>query len=189
LPEGSVIEIASGSGQHVEHFAKALPKLTWQPTEYHGSPNPLSPPQDVVAILGSIKAYAEDLDNIGEPVFLDASKLIDFRISTEAPVVAILAVNVVHISPVIVLQGILQGSSEILQKGGKLFMYGPFMKDGVITPDSNVKFDAKLKTLNPEFGLRDLTEIKTVGLASGLEIVDQVFHEESNNYTIVLSKL
>ena len=42
-PRGLVLEIGSGTGQHVAHFAKALPALTFQPREYEAvdrSPGP-----------------------------------------------------------------------------------------------------------------------------------------------------
>lgn len=109
--DGLVIEIGSGSGQHVLNYAINCPSFIFQPTEYPGHPNPKAEAQNLNKILNSISLYTKNIPNIKEPCFTDASKL-----SKELPIlcedneaVMIIAVNVVHVSPICVMEGILNG--------------------------------------------------------------------------------
>ena len=122
LSEGTVLEVGSGSGQHVVEMATALPALTFQPTEYPGHPNPRADPQDIDRILGSIRASvaAASLANVKDAAFLDASALASAATDAVAPPGSLAAIgcfNVVHISPIEVLNGLLAGASAKLRPG------------------------------------------------------------------------
>lgn len=87
------------------------------------------------------------------------------------------------------LDGVLSGASIKLRPGGCLFLYGPMMVDGVISPQSNVNFDAKLKEKNPEFGLRDITYIESgCNKLENLKLAERKFVESSNNYLLCIQK-
>jgi hypothetical protein len=190
-----VIEIGSGSGQHVANYAKQCPTFIFQPTEYPGHPSPKAGPQDLDKILTSIQAYTQGLDNVKAPCFADASKLCDpehtANICNCGEVAMIVAVNVVHVSPICVMEGILKGAVQLLKPKGKVLFYGPWSIEGVISGEGNIKFQQSLKVLNPEFGIRDVTELEQYLLSDlngELSVVDKVYFEQSNNYAIVLQK-
>ena len=171
---GLVLEIASGSGEHVVHFANALPALTFQPSD----------PDETA--LRSIAAWTRDSGaaNIRPPVLLDAS-------ADTWPVEsanAILCINMIHISPWRATQGLLRGASRILQSGAPLYFYGPYRQTGIVTAPSNEAFDASLKTRNAEWGLRQLDDVAELARECGFS---QAFVTQmpANNLSVVFRRI
>jgi hypothetical protein len=142
--DGTVLEIASGTGEHAIFFAERFPNLDWQPTDQH--PDALS----------SIAGWREEvgLPNLRPPLPLDAS-------SAHWPLDhadAVLSINMVHISPWASALGLIGGAARLLGAGSPLILYGPWLKDGVATAESNLAFDADLKRRDPAWGLRRVEE-------------------------------
>lgn len=156
---GRVLEVASGSGEHAVHFATAFPQLDWQPS----GPDP--------AGLGSIAAYRAEagLANIAPPVALDAT-------ATEWPVDradAILCINMVHISPWEATLGLFAGAARLLAPGAPLILYGPYTEPDVPTAESNLAFDASLRSRNPAWGLRDADAVKATAADVGFAFAER----------------
>lgn len=187
-PGALVLEVGSGSGQHVAHFAHLLPHLAFQPTEFPGHPNPLAEPQDEGRILRSIDAYTRGLGNVRPAAPLDASALAASSLCEDGEAVCIVAINVAHISPPAVLGGLVAGAARKLRPGGCLVLYGPWAVDGAVAGEGNVRFDAMLRRKDPRFGLRDTAVLKALGVIFGLELSETVFFEASNNHALVLVK-
>ena len=156
---GKILEIASGSGEHIVHFAPAFPRLDWQPSD----PDP--------AGLASIAAYRAEagLGNIAPPLALDAA-------TSEWPVGradAILCINMVHISPWEATLGLFAGAARLQGPGAPLVLYGPYIEPGVAAADSNLAFDASLRGRNPAWGLRDIDDVKAVAADAGFAFAER----------------
>ena len=169
---GLVLEVASGSGEHAVHFAVSFPDLDWQPTD----PDP--------AALASIAAWrAEaDLPNLRPPIQLDAAG--DWPI---AQADAILCINMVHISPWQATLGLFKGAGASLSPGGLLYLYGPYIRDGVDTAPSNLAFDASLKARDPHWGLRRLEDVVAAADAQRLRL-DRVTDMPAHNLSLLFRK-
>jgi SAM-dependent methyltransferase len=171
--KGTVLEIASGTGEHAIHFARALPDLVWRPSD----PDPTA--------LASIRAWAETakLGNLRPPLLLNAA-------APEWPITAadaILCINMVHISPWDATVGLMAGAARLLAPGAPLFLYGPYRRAGVPTAPSNEAFDAGLKARDPRWGLRDLEAIVALAAGQGL-VLDSVVDMPANNLSAVLRR-
>ena len=172
-PSGSVLEIASGTGEHIVHFAQGLPDLVWRPSD----PDP--------GALGSIRGWAESakLGNLRPPLLLDAASA-DWPIDTAD---AILCINMVHISPWEATVGLLTNSAKLLPEGAPLILYGPYFQKGVETAPSNLAFDEDLRRRDSRWGLRQLEDI--VALAEGLGLHREAVHGmPANNLVVVLRR-
>ncbi len=170
---GIVLEIASGSGEHVVHFAQALPNLTFQPTD----------PEH--AALKSIAGWIdhEGLKNVRAPLMLDAS-------SDKWPVTsaaAILCINMIHIAPWRAAEGLIRGAARILEQGSPLYFYGPYRRNDVLTAPSNEAFDANLKSRNKDWGLRNLEDVATLAKTYGFS-APEVTEMPANNLSVVFRK-
>lgn len=157
LPEwGTVLEVASGSGEHAVFFAEAMPQLAWQPSD---------PDREALA---SILAYRIEYAgvNLRLPVQLDASAPDTWEVRRAD---AIVCINMVHISPWAATQGLFQGASQLLESRAPVILYGPYMESGIETAPSNLDFDASLKARNPEWGLRDLSVVDELAAEHGFE--------------------
>ena len=170
---GLVLEVASGSGEHALHFAREFPKLLWQPSD----PEP--------AALRSIEAWRGEagLFNLLPPVSLDARAL-------EWPVAeadAVLAINMVHISPWSATLGLLRGAARLLSAGAPLYLYGAYRQAGVETAPSNEAFDESLRARDPEWGVRDLEAVAAEAEARGFAL-DRVIAMPANNLSVILRK-
>jgi SAM-dependent methyltransferase len=174
VPErGLVLEIASGTGQHIVHFAKALPALEWQPSD---------PDRDQHA---SIMAWieAEGLKNVRPPIALDVG-------AHPWPVEhadAVLCINMIHISPWQATLDLMQGASFALVKGGVLFLYGPYRRGGAHTAPSNAAFDDDLRARNPDWGVRDLEAVEEIAQSYGFTL-DEVVTMPANNFSVVFRR-
>lgn len=179
--EGHVLEIASGSGCHVEHFAPNFPKLQWQPSEYV---------QDA-SVLKDINAVVSSIPNIRPAVALDASATWEDWPSEvrelEGKFTAVYLSNVTHISPWKVTCGILAGAGHALENGGLLIVYGPFKVDGQFTTQSNADFDATLRSRNAEWGYRDIDEIVAEASKCGL-LFQSKKAMPANNFLLTFTK-
>jgi hypothetical protein len=174
LPQrGLVLEIASGTGEHVVHFARGFPALEWQPSD----PDPLA--------LRSIAAWREEagLANLRPPVQLDAAA--DVWPAHEAD--ALLCINMVHISPWSATKGLMRGAGTLLAAGAPLILYGAYRRAGVATAPTNEAFDLSLKARNPEWGLRDLEAVVAEAEANGLRL-EAVHEMPANNLMVILRK-
>jgi hypothetical protein len=172
-PGGTVIEIASGTGQHAVHFARLFPGLLWQPTDRDGE------------ALASIAAWREEvgLANLLEPLRLDAA-------APDWPVAAadaILCINMVHISPWEATLGLMRGAGCLLSPGAPLVLYGAYIRDGVPTAPSNLAFDQSLRARNPQWGLRTLEAVRAEAEKNGFAF-ERLFEMPANNLTVVFRK-
>lgn len=170
---GTVLEVASGTGEHAACFAALFPTFLWQPSD----PDPEA--------LASIRAWREEsgLANLLEPVLLDAA-------AEDWPLVAadaILCVNMVHISPWAATVGLLRGAGRLLEAGAPLILYGPYRRAGVPTAPSNEAFDASLRSRDPQWGLRELEAVAAEAALRGLRL-DRVVEMPANNLTIVFRR-
>lgn len=160
LPEfGTVLEVASGSGEHAVHFAAAFPHLLWQPSD----PDP--------AGLTSIAAWRAEagLANLAPPLALDAAAP-DWPTGRAD---AILCINMVHISPWAATLGLFAGAARLLVPGAPLILYGPFIEPDVPTAESNLDFDANLRARDPAWGLRDTDAVKAAADDAGLAFAER----------------
>jgi len=174
LPErGLVLEMASGTGEHALHFARAFPKLLWQPSD----PDP--------AAIRSIEAWRIEagLFNLLPAIALDAR-------AAEWPVAradAILAINMIHISPWAATAGLMRGAARLLDAGAPLYLYGAYRQTGVETAPSNAAFDESLRARDPDWGLRELDAVVAEAEKNGLRL-DGVTPMPANNLSVVLRK-
>ena len=165
---------AEGTGEHSTFFAEALPDLDIQPTE-------LDP-----AALEIIEArrHLSGLPNLRAPVRLDAADPASWAVRSAAAVVAI---NMVHISPWAATEGLVEGAGRILPPGGVLFLYGPYREAGVPTAPSNEAFDASLRARDPAWGLRDREVVEALAGRHGLALSERV-EMPANNLSLVFRK-
>ncbi len=164
---GAVLEIAAGAGEHAAWFAAALPGLQWRPTD----PDPEA--------LASIAAWRDHkgLANLAPPARLDASDPDGWPAGTVDVVVNI---NMIHISPWTATQGLMKGAARILEPGGLLFLYGPYVEADVPTAPGNVTFDQSLRARNPEWGLRALDAVKDLAASHGLTLTERIAMPANN---------
>lgn len=175
-----VLEVASGSGQHAAYFVENLQGLVkcWQPTDR------------TEASLKSIHAYRAELPAHLQPLLQDAREL-DVRswpaLLSGGEWDAVLAVNLIHIAPPDVTDALLRGAAGALCDGGKLMLYGPFLVDGKPTTESNAAFDAKLRGMDPSYGIRDVGEVADKAARLGFRLVARE-DMPANNFFVVFEK-
>ena len=174
LPDrGLVLEISSGTGQHVIHFAREMPYLTWQPSERDEQ------------CLESIAQWlaAEKPANVLVLSYLDVCDQ-PWPIASAAAVVCL---NMIHIAPWAAGIALIRGASEILRIGGTLFLYGPFRRGGEHTSPSNEAFDLQLRNRNPAWGVRNLEDVAGYAAEHGFG-PPRIYEMPANNLSVVLSK-
>ena len=170
---GTVLEIASGSGEHAVHFARSFPHLTWQPSD----PDPRA--------RASIAAWRDEagLTNLAAPVELEVTAPWP---SVVDQVAAIVCINMVHISPWESALALFAGAGARLAPGALLYTYGPYRFDGVTAP-SNEDFDRSLKGRDPRWGVRDVRDLTTAAAAHGLVLRGAVAMP-ANNHSLMFRR-
>ena len=173
--DGDALEIGSGTGQHIVAFARKAPRLTWWPSDI------LDPH------LRSIEAWSGHaaLRNLRAPQILDLTNA-DWRPNgIDALLTAIICINVLHIAPWSVSENLLSGAARLLRPGGRLFLYGPFMRDGLHTAPSNASFDQSLRDRDSGWGVRDMADLSALAVRHGLSAV-QAAPMPANNFVLTI---
>ena len=171
--QGLVLEIGSGTGQHVAHFAKHLPQLAWQPSD----------PDARYRRSIALWIARGELRNVREPIALDLRE----RPWPIAAADAIVCINVVHVSPWAATLALVEGAGDVLPPDGVLYLYGPYRRRDRETAPSNEAFDAQLRAHDPAWGLREIERVSEAAGSNGLalaEIVDM----PANNYSLVFAR-
>ncbi|HEY3694526.1 DUF938 domain-containing protein [Phenylobacterium sp.] len=173
-PDARVLEVASGAGEHAVFVAEHLLDAAWLPTD----PDPEA--------LASIAAWREasDLPNLAPPRRLDVT---DQAAWPAGPFDAVVCINMIHIAPWTAAEALVAGAARVLQPGGVLFLYGPYLEDGVETAPSNVAFDADLRRRNPGWGLRPLEDVTALAARHDLVFVRRVAMP-ANNLSVIFAR-
>ncbi|MCF8476413.1 MAG: DUF938 domain-containing protein [Pseudolabrys sp.] len=176
---GDALELGSGTGQHVVAFARQAPQLTWWPSDMMASH------------LASIAAYqrAAGLGNLRAPQFIDLTDTgwnWQGDATTDA-LTAMVCINVIHIAPWRVAQNLMAGASRLLRRGGYLFLYGPYKRNGQHSAPSNEAFDASLRARNPDWGVRDLDDVTALANGNGLTLV-KIIDMPANNLVLAFER-
>ncbi|MCJ2178842.1 DUF938 domain-containing protein [Novosphingobium album (ex Hu et al. 2023)] len=172
-PSGLVLELASGTGEHAVHFARALPGLVWQPSD---------PDADARESIGAWRG-TEALTNLLPPVALDAAAPL-WPVETADAVVCI---NMIHISPWASTEGLMAGAGRLLAPGHPLVLYGPYRRAGHPIEPGNQAFDEDLKRRDPRWGLRQLEDVRACAKEHGL-VLERYVEMPANNLSVIFRK-
>ncbi|MFN0043422.1 MAG: DUF938 domain-containing protein [Alphaproteobacteria bacterium] len=167
-PQGLVLEIASGTGEHAAHFAANLPGLVFQPSDANG------------ANLASIASWTAGLANVAAPIVLDVHR----QPWSAAHVDALVCINMIHISPWSAAVALFEGAAAALPPAAPLVLYGPFKRDGRHTAPSNAEFDESLRARDPSWGVRDLGEVADLAASKSFG-APEIYALPANNLALV----
>jgi hypothetical protein len=177
LPQqGTVLEIASGTGEHSVFFAPHLHSCQWIPSD----PNPMA----ISSITDWQKHYPSD--NLAAPLQIDVTALhwyCNDNLQNKG-IQAIVNINMIHIAPWQACLGLMTGARKLLPAKGILYLYGPFKRNGKHTSESNAEFDANLRYQNPEWGVRDLEKVIAIATAQNL-ILKEIKPMPANNLSVI----
>jgi len=178
LPKsGAVLEVASGSGQHITYFAQQIPQLKWQPSDIEA------------AARASIDAWRNEMgvtDAVHTPIDLDASVDI-WSLGHIKDLNAIMSINMIHISAWEACLGLLKNASRVLPAGGVLYLYGPFKVGGFHIAPSNAEFDLSLQSQNPSWGVRNLDDVAEEALKQNFQLMKTI-RMPANNFSVIFHK-
>jgi SAM-dependent methyltransferase len=178
---GDVLEAGSGTGQHVVHFARHSPDITWWPSDLNEGH------------LKSIAAWCApaELSNIRPPRRIDLADSAWFPAMQEGSgpkaLLAVFCANVIHIAPWRVAKGLFAGSARYLRPDGRLFLYGPFKRDGKHTALSNAVFDTSLRDRDAEWGVRDIGDLERLAVSIGLTLIE-IMEMPANNMMLAFGR-
>jgi SAM-dependent methyltransferase len=178
---GDVLEAGSGTGQHVVHFARHSPEIIWWPSDFND------------AHLRSIAAWRADagLANIRSGLRIDladpawCAAMHDG--SGPGKLLAVFCANVIHIAPWRVAEGLFAGATRYLRRDGRLFLYGPFKRDGKHTALSNAVFDTSLRDQDAEWGVRDIADLEKLADSVDLNLIE-VSDMPANNLILAFGR-
>jgi SAM-dependent methyltransferase len=178
---GDVFEAGSGTGQHVVTFARQTPDIQWWPSDFNE------------AHLKSIAAWRAhtQLANVHAPRRIDLSDPA-WPLALQADdgpreLLAVFCANVIHIAPWRVAEGLIAGAARALRPEGRLFLYGPFKRDGKHTALSNAVFDTSLRNGDPEWGVRDVEEVAATAKRAGLSL-REIVEMPANNLIVAFAR-
>ncbi|CAI5454743.1 unnamed protein product [Caenorhabditis angaria] len=177
-----ILEIASGCGEHIHHFAQSIPNATFQPSEADAR------------LLHSIVGYIDNhqLPNVRVPLFIDVAKKFDQWALPEdygpKNLNVVLNINMIHICSQSAIEGLFEAADILLNdQNGLLITYGPYSDNGVISPQSNIDFDEGLRSQNPEWGLKDVQYLVKLAQEVNLHLAEKVCMPK-NNAILIFSR-
>lgn len=185
-PQGTALEVASGTGQHAVHFAAALPGWTWQPSDLTDT--------HFAAITARADEAGLGRTAVPAPVLLDVLDAVWPHSAAQQPNTAfarpqfdlVYCANMLHIAPWACCTGLMQGAARHLRPGGHLVTYGPYLEHDISTAPGNLAFDATLRQQNPAWGLRHLEDVRAEAATAGLHLA-QRHALPANNLLLVWS--
>ena len=171
---GEVLEIASGTGEHIVHLARALPHLDFQPSDPDSRAR------------ASIDAWVAEsgVGRVKSAMALDTTRGPDWP---AMEVAAVVCINMIHISPWTATLGLMRGAAAVLNPGGVLYLYGPYRRNGEHTAPSNAAFDASLRVRDPDWGIRDLEAVVAAAAAEGLSLA-ATQEMPANNLSVIFRR-
>ena len=172
--EGLVLEVASGTGEHIVHYAAARPELTFQPSDPDVDARASVDDWVRTLGLGNVRPALE-IDVTGESWPVERAD-------------AVLCCNMIHIAPWEAAIGLVTGAARLLPPGGLLFLYGPYRRGGRHTAPSNEAFDADLRRRNPAWGVRDLETVVDLAAAQGFS-APEIVEMPANNLSLLFNRL
>lgn len=168
-PGAEVLEIASGTGQHAVHFARAMPDIVWQPSDRN------------LHEYGLHDMLVEaKLDNLRPPITVDVTRWPDI----EKQYGVVYSANCIHVMPHNNLGPYVAGAARALKPGGLMMLYGPFKCGGEFTTESNAQFDGFLRSTYEDGGIRDFEETDALAKANGLEFIDDTAMPANNQFIV-----
>jgi hypothetical protein len=170
---GVILEVASGSGEHIVHFAKNFPALVFQPSDPE--------PDARLSVAAWVKAMG--VTNVRAPIALDASQSVWPIASADG----IICINMVHISPWEATLGLIKGAAAILPPASPFYLYGPYKRGGFATAPSNQAFDRNLRDRNANWGLRDLEAVSAMAQSVGFS-APVITEMPANNLSLVVRR-
>lgn len=174
----TLLEISAATGQHALHFARALPQLRIQTTDY--DPEHLSTLRQRISHVG--------LENLFEPVHLDVTEEDWALPEPSGGYDCIYNANMMHIAPIEAAQGLFRGAGRLLGSGARMITYGPYLVDGKPTSESNAAFDQSLRSRDARWGIRDLGALDKLAAPAGLQRRETI-PMPANNFLLVWDKL
>lgn len=170
---GTVLEIASGSGQHIVHFAQAMTQLDWQPSD----PQPVN--------RQSIRSHSDDaeLSNVAAPLDIDVTQMPWPIVEVEA----IVCINMLHIAPWQAAIALFQGAAEVLARNSALVTYGPYRRGGQFTSGGDESFDASLRSQNVDWGIRNVEDLTALASEHQFTLTNTIAMP-ANNFTLLFSR-
>lgn len=174
LPEhGTVLELGSGTGEHAVFLARRFPGLDWQPSD----PDP--------AARDSISAWSAEarLPNLLPALDLDLTLPGWHR----RRAVAVLCVNVLHVTPPDRAQALFAGAAQVLE-GGPLAVYGPFPRRGTPLRGRLARLDRELRAADPALGVREVEALAEAAAAHGLALESEIEMPEEGDRLLVFRR-
>ncbi|MGO2133661.1 MAG: DUF938 domain-containing protein [Halomonas sp.] len=183
-PRARVLELASGSGEHGVYFTQAMPGWQWQPSDTE--PRALASIDAWRRHSQKTEPEKEQSGNLFPPLELDVTATWTGEWSAKR-FDAIVAINLIHISPWRVTEALMQQADEYLKDKGVLVLYGPYRRNDQHTAPSNQAFDASLQARDPAWGVRDLEDVQAEAKANGL-VLERVVDMPANNLSVIFRR-
>ena len=172
---GTALEIASGTGQHIVELAAAIPSLIWQPSDIDETR------------LNSIvsRSLAKQLPNLLSPIRLDVTNKGWSAFCPNQDF--ILLVNLLPLVSEAEVKVITSEISQSLAEKGRCVIYGPFMRNGVLSSSGDQAFHQSLIEADPDIGYKDDAWMLDLFRQQILKII-KILEMPANNLAFVIEK-
>lgn len=176
--EGNVLELASGSGMHINYFAPHFSHLSFQPTDLN---------EDALKNIMRV-TWENDVKNVLTPFKLDLTDESTWATPDQQLYDVMFVINIFQVAPISVADGMMKCAANLLHKEGFLFIYGPFKDHGRYTTESNKEFDQIVQSAKvEEWGLKDIADLEKAAHAHALKLSEKV-DMPANNFGLIFTR-